>query len=84
MEAIGLSGLIIGSIALIISCVALSIVVGIKNSTHRIEWQAIDPPDTKSSGPAIHRHNLDSTQDMVNNSLKEFAKIHDNFEHEQV
>ena len=83
MEAIGLSGLIIGSIALIISCVCLSIVVGLKNSTHRVQWMPVEQPDTLGA-PPIHEHNMDSRDDMVNNSIKEFVKMHDNFEQEQV
>lgn len=31
--------------ALIVACLALSYVVGLKHSTHKIEWVPVDPKD---------------------------------------
>lgn len=39
---IGCVGLGIGLIAFACSCVAISFIVGLKNSTHRIEWKTLD------------------------------------------
>jgi len=44
-QAISIAALLLSSIALIIGCMALSILVGLKNSTHQIEY--LDPYSDK-------------------------------------
>lgn len=41
-------GLLLGMAAFVCSCVAISFIVGLKNSTHRIEWKTFDPHGNKS------------------------------------
>jgi hypothetical protein len=35
-------------IAILLSCVAIAVVVGLKNSTHRIEWKTLDTANAES------------------------------------
>jgi hypothetical protein len=42
-DALMILAVIISSISLIFSCAGIAIIVGFKNSTHRIEWRALDP-----------------------------------------
>lgn len=38
-------------IALIMGCIAISICVGLKNSTHTIQWKTLDNPFTNDPDP---------------------------------
>jgi hypothetical protein len=49
-EALAIVSVIIGSISLIFSCAAIAIIVGFKNSTHKIEWRALDSDKINASG----------------------------------
>jgi len=50
--------LIMSVIALIVGCISISIFVGLKNSTHKIEWRPIEDP-YKNSEEDIEEFNED-------------------------
>lgn len=53
--------LILSSIAIILSCVSIAIVVGLKNSTHRIEWKTFDP----------YAEGSEKTEDIIEDEIDE-------------
>lgn len=38
-----MTAIVIGSIALLLSCVSISLIMGIKNSTHQVVWKELEP-----------------------------------------
>lgn len=50
IESLLILSVIISSISLIFSCAGIAIIVGFKNSTHKIEWRTLDPNEIDSSG----------------------------------
>lgn len=43
LDAFILASIPLSCIAILISCISLAVIVGFKNSTHRIEWKTYDP-----------------------------------------
>lgn len=44
-ETVALTAIILSTLSLLLSTVAVAFVVGFKNSTHTIEWKPLTPPE---------------------------------------
>lgn len=47
-----LTSIPLSCIAILLSCVSIAIVVGLKNSTHKIEWKTYNPYDGEDEEPS--------------------------------
>ena len=81
--ALGLFGAVTGGVSLVLSGVAVAICVGLKNSTHRIQYVPLDNPFTDDETPEV-----DALRPDVGNGTNPFTKerrldpeeLHDNYD----
>ena len=62
------TSLLFSTVALILSCVAVSIFVGLKNSTHRVQYVPIDPnekSDPKELDKQLNKEWIEFQEDEI-------------------
>jgi hypothetical protein len=74
--AFAVAALIIGAIALIISCVGLAIIVGLKNSTHQVTFKTLEELKGEKLEPEADPFKTYMEEvDMTKNPNKRLTKI---------
>lgn len=67
--ALGLFGALAGGVSLLLSAVAISVVVGLKNSTHKIQYMPLDNPFSDVDDEP------QQTAPEVGNGINPFTKV---------
>lgn len=72
LDALILASIPLSCIALLISCVSLAVIVGFKNSTHRIEWKTYDPErgEVSDKTPEVEEEDDDMLLENPNKRIK--------------
>ena len=68
--ALMLLSFLLSAVALVLSCITISIVTGFKNSTHTIEWKPLETPtpeDDPFSTPDLPIENPNKRQPKIKN-----------------
>jgi hypothetical protein len=55
LNALLLCSIPLSCIAILLSCVSIAVVVGLKNSTHKIEWKTYNPYDEEDEKPVVKK-----------------------------
>lgn len=67
--------ILLSCIALTIGCIAIALVVGLKNSTHTIQWKTLDNPHTSQDEEEIPGLEEEESNDpLAENPLKRKKK----------
>ena len=75
---ISIVAIVLSAIAITLSCVGLSIIVGLKNSTHKIEWMPVPEPEVDRKPEA------ENNNSNVNQTLEDFKKLYEDDELDHV
>ena len=65
---------VLASIALVVGCIGLSIIVGLKNSTHTVQYQPLDEVLNESSQKTDVKPNLNMYSEN-NPSIRQFFDV---------
>lgn len=71
MSALVLMTIPLSCIAILLSCIGLAIIVGLKNSTHKIEWKTLEPVKEEQE----EFTELDGEPMMVTNPNKKISRL---------